>query len=177
MIKPDYMKQRAVWLSEFIGNNKMEGVEVGVLRGPTFKSLMITCPNLTLTGVDTFIPDKVWKSQEIKNSEDMLKIKPLYWYQELLDFCEDYNGRAKIIRNFSNQAVNEFKDESLDFVFIDASHDFESVNEDIYNWKDKVKKGGMVSGHDIDLLQVRMAVSNHNTNFQTGPDNVWWWIK
>ena len=171
------MKQRAVWLSEFIGNNKMEGVEVGVLRGPTFKSLMITCPNLTLTGVDTFIPDKVWKSQEIKNSEDMLKIKPLYWYQELLDFCEDYNGRAKIIRNFSNQAVNEFKDESLDFVFIDASHDFESVNEDIYNWKDKVKKGGMVSGHDIDLLQVRMAVSNHNTNFQTGPDNVWWWIK
>ena len=177
MIKPDYMKQRAIWLSEFIGNNKMEGVEVGVLRGPTFKSLMITCPNLTLTGVDTFIPDKVWKSQEIKNSEDMLKIKPLYWYQELLDFCEDYNGRAKIIRNFSNQAVNEFKDESLDFVFIDASHDFESVNEDIYNWKDKVKKGGMVSGHDIDLLQVRMAVSNHNTNFQTGPDNVWWWIK
>lgn len=177
MIKPDYMKQRAVWLSEFIGNNKMEGVEVGVLRGPTFKSLMITCPNLTLTGVDTFIPDKVWKSQEIKNPEDMLKIKPLYWYQELLDFCEDYNGRAKIIRNFSNQAVNEFKDESLDFVFIDASHDFESVNEDIYNWKDKVKKGGMVSGHDIDLLQVRMAVSNHNTNFQTGPDNVWWWIK
>ena len=97
--------------------------------------------------------------------------------EELLDFCKDYDGRANLIRNFSNQAVNEFEDESLDFVFIDASHDFHSVNEDIYLWKNKVNKGGMVSGHDIDLLQVKMAVSNHKTRFETGPDNVWWWIK
>ena len=177
MIRPDYMRQRAVWLSEFIGNNKMKGVEVGILKGPTFKSLMITCPNLTLTGVDTFIPDIIWKSRKIKDTKELLQIEPGYWYQELLDFCKDYDGRANLIRNFSNQAVNEFEDESLDFVFIDASHDFHSVNEDIYLWKNKVKKGGMVSGHDIDLLQVRMAVSTHNTNFKIGPDNVWWWTK
>ena len=45
-------------------------------------------------------------------------------------------------------AVKDFKDESLDFVYIDANHGYESTKEDIREWSKKVKKGGIVSGHD-----------------------------
>ena len=59
----------------------------------------------------------------------------------------------------------------------DASHDYDSVNEDIRLWKSKVKKGGFVAGHDIDMLEVRMAVQEHNINYDTTVDNVWYWRK
>ncbi|MDO8578305.1 MAG: class I SAM-dependent methyltransferase [Dehalococcoidales bacterium] len=41
-----------------------------------------------------------------------------------------------------------FKDESLDLVFIDADHRYTPVKNDILAWLPKVKKGGIVSGHD-----------------------------
>ena len=55
---------------------------------------------------------------------------------------------ATLIKKFSMDAVKDFADGSLDFVYIDANHDFDFVMEDIINWAKKVKKGGMVSGHD-----------------------------
>jgi len=53
-----------------------------------------------------------------------------------------------IIRKTSMDAVHYFKDESLDFVYIDGDHSFKHIAEDIYEWTWKVRKGGVVSGHD-----------------------------
>ncbi len=39
-------------------------------------------------------------------------------------------------------------DESLDFVYIDADHRFDYVMEDLIAWGRKVRKGGIISGHD-----------------------------
>ena len=46
------------------------------------------------------------------------------------------------------EAVEDFKNESLDFVYIDANHEFRYIAEDLAEWTKKVKKGGIVSGHD-----------------------------
>jgi hypothetical protein len=54
----------------------------------------------------------------------------------------------KIIRKTSMDALTDFKNESLDFVYIDGDHTFPHIAEDIYEWTKKVKKGGIVSGHD-----------------------------
>ena len=48
----------------------------------------------------------------------------------------------------SEEAVKHFDDETLDAVFIDLTHTYEAVKEDIQLWMPKVKKGGIISGDD-----------------------------
>ena len=48
----------------------------------------------------------------------------------------------------SVSASKLYKDESLDFVFIDADHTYEAVLNDIHHWFPKVKRGGHMGGHD-----------------------------
>lgn len=75
--------------------------------------------------------------------------------QKRLDFLYEHTKRAlaeypsiEIIRKTSMEAVEDFADESLDFVYIDANHEFRYIAEDISEWAKKVRKGGIVSGHD-----------------------------
>ena len=49
-------------------------------------------------------------------------------------------------------ALADFEDESLDFVYIDGDHNFRFIAEDIYEWPKKVKKGGVIAGHDYTTL-------------------------
>ena len=139
--------------------------------------LVNSCPKLTLIGVDVFYHDKDWKAKNITTTEELLAQPAVPWYNDLLEFCKKYPQRAILMRDFTQLAALKVEDDSLDFVFIDASHDEDSVKKDIEAWTPKVKKGGMISGHDIDQLPVKMAVNYYNFNHTTGPDNVWWYIK
>jgi predicted O-methyltransferase YrrM len=51
-------------------------------------------------------------------------------------------------RCFSVEAAAAFADQSVDFVFIDATHTLEDVSQDIASWWPKVKAGGLIAGHD-----------------------------
>ena len=173
-----YQNHRALWLERMVKeNNFSRGAEIGVLRGPTYKHLLNNCPHLTLIGVDIFYDDKLWKSSPIetrvKTTEDLLKLPTTPWYHELLEFSNNIGPRAILYRDLSNKAHSKVKDESLDFVFIDAGHTEQSVLEDIKCWDPKVKKGGIVAGHDIDWMGVRMAVSNKYIKYETAQDNCW----
>lgn len=55
---------------------------------------------------------------------------------------------CEVIRKRSAQAITDFKDESLDFVYIDGDHRYPFVLEDVREWSKKVRKGGCISGHD-----------------------------
>lgn len=45
------------------------------------------------------------------------------------------------------------RDRKADLVFIDANHDYESVLEDIEIWYPKVKRGGILVGHDYGVFE------------------------
>ena len=64
------------------------------------------------------------------------------------------------IESDSSLAADRFEDESIDFVFIDAAHDFESVSRDIRSWYPKVKPGGVIAGHDIGWSGLFAAVQS-----------------
>ena len=52
------------------------------------------------------------------------------------------------IKSESVAAASKYKDESLNFVFIDANHVYEAVKDDLNAWYKKVGHGGFLAGHD-----------------------------
>ena len=52
------------------------------------------------------------------------------------------------IQGKSLDAVSMFEDESIDFIFIDASHEYKDVLSDITSWYPKLKPGGLIAGDD-----------------------------
>jgi predicted O-methyltransferase YrrM len=53
-----------------------------------------------------------------------------------------------IVQADSARAAEQYRDESIDFVFIDADHSGKAVVRDTLAWLDKIKKGGIIAGHD-----------------------------
>ena len=72
---------------------------------------------------------------------------------------EGLSDLISIIKNESSVSSSFFADGYFDVVFIDASHDYESVKRDITSWLPKVRKGGLIGGHDYsDSEGVRKSV-------------------
>jgi hypothetical protein len=59
-----------------------------------------------------------------------------------------HGARSEILRLTSLEAAERVADRTLDFVYIDARHDYDSVLEDLAAWYTKVRPGGIVAGHD-----------------------------
>lgn len=115
------------------------GAEIGVKQGNFSLYLCKGIPDLGLYCVDAWesYSDYVVDGNQ-EEQDQALKIA-----QEKLK-----GYRVKFIRKMSMDAVKDFADSSLDFVYIDANHEFDFVMEDIIEWSKKVRKGGIVSGHD-----------------------------
>jgi predicted O-methyltransferase YrrM len=59
-----------------------------------------------------------------------------------------------------------FTAEQIDFIFIDAAHDYQSVTNDIVSWKPKMKPNGIMAGHDFDWPGVNRAVREQFSKFE-----------
>lgn len=113
-----------------------KGAEIGVCKGQFSKVMLEKIPDLTLYCVDPWCAyDRL--PQERATARFEIALERLKRYP-----------RAKIIRKTSMGALEDVEDNSLDFVYIDGMHDFDHVMMDLICWSKKVKKGGIVSGHD-----------------------------
>lgn len=105
-----------------------------------------------------------WFNSELIKNKDWL-------YSEFLKNIGPVKDLINPIRKTSLEAASMYEDESLDFVFIDAAHDYENVKQDILAWLPKVKKGGVIAGHDYSSFPgVRQAVDeifNHKIVSET----------
>lgn len=95
-------------------------------------------------------------------------------------FDEKFKNNKKIIKikEYSWNAINNFQDESIDFIYIDGNHQYDAVKKDLELYYPKIKNGGIISGHDYCLYWngVKKAVDEFFKNkfsFVTFSDNSW----
>ena len=90
-----------------------------------------------------------------------------YGHEKQLRTVMQHIGRAglgadiELVPVSSAEATCRFPDLHFDFVFIDASHQYEPTKTDIIMWYRKLKEGGYLAGHDYNSLEglgVKQAV-------------------
>ena len=118
------------------------GAEVGVYKGEYTEKFCRE--GLTMYGIDPWFP---FKGQ---GRTQWLKERQAFLYGHTLRVLAKYieKGTCTIMRKSSMEGVKAFKNNSLDFVYIDGDHRFKFIAEDIYEWIWRVRKGGVISGHD-----------------------------
>jgi predicted O-methyltransferase YrrM len=117
------------------------GAEIGVETGKYSESLLRKIPDLKLYSVDC------WETMIDYRSD--LKERTKRYEAEAREKLAPYGDRSVIVKKYSMDAVEDFDDNSLDFVFIDGNHDFRNCADDIAEWSKKVRVGGIISGHDF----------------------------
>jgi len=124
------------WLADemhyFHAGAPVHGVEVGVYAGQSAAYLAVELSNLGVPArldlVDTF-------------DGGVLTVL------DALEPVKHVIGQAHV--GCSWEMVRHYADASLDWVFIDADHAYESVRKDIDAWLPKVRTGGIIAGHDF----------------------------
>ena len=102
-------------------------------------------------------------------------------FEEFKENIKPFSDFLTVIPSLSENAVECFEDEELSFIFIDASHHYEDVKKDIQLWLPKLKKNGIIAGHDYFTHVhpgVKQAVDECILYVETVRDqNVWWYWK
>jgi len=124
------------------------GAEIGVHTGTFSRTLCDENPVLRLHCVDP------WRSYEgyVDYSDQAALDRAFSTARKLLQY-----NPVTFIRMFSRDALEQFRDGSLDFVYIDANHELSHVVFDLVHWSKKVRIGGIIAGHDY-----KQPVNAHN---------------
>lgn len=136
-------------------------VEVGCWKGKSLCYLLVEAKNsgkyFNIYGVDHF-QGSVGEDKLIKEAQN----------QDIRDQCIQNCSRAYPLLSYQHIeliclpsifAADGFWDATVDFVFLDASHDYDSVKADIQAWLPKIKPGGLLAGHDAGSPGVACAVA------------------
>lgn len=124
------------------------GVELGVNEGGYSNFLLEHSKLKKLYSIDSWSLDynstlaATFKSWAIKHGE----IEEAE--RKTREVLSKHGSRSEIIKGNSFDAVDQFEDNSVDFVFFDAGHRFSGFALDMMKWFPKIKVGGVIAGHD-----------------------------
>ena len=141
-------------------------VEIGSWKGKSSAYMAVEIANSNKK-IDFYCVDTWEGSIEHAGMEELPRL-----YDIFIDNMRPVESYYFPLKLKSIEAVSKFEDKSLDFVFIDASHEYEDVKNDIIAWLPKVKPGGVLAGHDyyIDGYDwfpgVKQAVNELLINFE-----------
>ena len=139
------------WLAGPLGYSGA-GVELGVKQGEFAESVLDAWPACAAyTLVDPWIHQESYT--DVANVADG---KHSEFMAEALKRTARFGGKVRVMRNFSFQAAAAFDDCSLDYVYVDAVHDYEGARRDLQDWWPKLRPGGIMAGHDY-LDQINVA--------------------
>lgn len=130
-------------------------VEVGAWKGRSAAYMAVNIINsgksIRFDVVDT------WLGSGAEHDHDQ-DLKDGRLYEVFLEHVAPVLDHINPVRATSAEAAAGYEDASLDLVFIDAAHDYDSVCSDIRAWLPKVKPGGYIGGDDHAHEPVSRAV-------------------
>ena len=135
-------------LAQFMGEMGFKtGAEIWVLKGDYSQVLCHYIPGLKLKMIDPWIPfgRNYGTKARIEGCMERAKVK-----------TQGFD--VEFIRKKSLEAVVDIPNGSLDFVYIDEMHEFDPVMMDLIQWSPKVRKGGIVAGHDYSNIYFQFGV-------------------
>ncbi len=120
-------------------------VEVGSWLGCTARVMADNTDGIVYA-VDT------WQGGTDVSSVAQLQAGPADWVFEAFKANTADLTNLRIVRLDSLEAAEMFRTAGVafDLIFIDASHDYESVKADILAWRPLLAPGGVLCGHDFD---------------------------
>lgn len=116
--------------------------EIGSGRGGSISTIGLANPSANLINIDRF------SSYDEETHTGTNYDYPGFTYSGFLKNIEPFNLKLKTIRKWSDDAVNDIEDKSLDMIFIDGNHGYEYCKRDIINYAPKLKEKGIMCGHD-----------------------------
>ncbi|MDA8268762.1 MAG: class I SAM-dependent methyltransferase [Actinomycetota bacterium] len=144
------------------------GAEIGVQTGLFSHYLLTYWGGRRLLSIDP------WEHASADEYEDIANVNQAVQDERYRETCQRlaiFGNRSVVVRARSTEAALDVDDGSLDFVYLDARHDYDSVLEDLRSWVRKVRPGGIIAGHDYvdgDLPEgkfgVRGAVDEYFTD-------------
>lgn len=142
---------RTLILDKLIKENGFKSVvELGVYDGKNLIYLAKNNPQTNFVGID------LWKHFD---SDRINTLKP----KNQSDWDDLYNlliletksiQNLRLIRSDTIEAADTFENLSIDLIFVDASHDYRDVKNDILTWLPKISTTGIISGHDYGLQYI-----------------------
>ena len=137
-------------LKQLRGKRGLVGAEIGVDQGHHAYAILNELDIAKLFLIDPYSR----YSDKIKASQARLTDR----FHTSVKFLSRYNKKVAWLRMQSSQAAALIADNSLDFVYIDGSHERDLVKQDFELYYDKVKPGGLVAGHDYTLHEANNQV-------------------
>jgi hypothetical protein len=122
------------------------GVEVGVKSGAFSELLLDAWKGRRLISVDPWAAAA--EGDRYVNLDNVAQAEHDALHAETLRRLARFGERSSVWRMTGEEAARAIPNHSLDFVYLDARHDYESVRDDLAAWFEKVRPGGIAAGHD-----------------------------
>lgn len=129
---------------ELFGESPISVVEVGTYKGNNAVSIL---KNLNVNKIYLVDP---WEEHESysKTEPDKTNKKLSYAEKEARKRLKKFTERAVFVKKYSDNALNDLPGHH-DFIYIDGDHSYIQSKKDMKRYFSKVKKGGILGGHDI----------------------------
>jgi hypothetical protein len=115
-------------------NNYRHVAEIGVRRG-WFSDWLLNNTQATVFSIDCWVDGTENIETEATLNETIERLYP-------------HGRRSIIIKGFSEDVQDFFREDCLGLIYIDALHEYNAIRNDIRSWWPKLKRGGCMSGHD-----------------------------
>ncbi len=136
-----YFKRYEILAKLINDNNFKTYIEVGVWEGETPRYLIKNTELDKLILVDSYSKDS-----EMSNYGDVIQAQ-----DKVIDLMTANTKKVVPFFTSSESASKLIKDNSIDIIFLDADHAYESVKQDIELWYPKLKKDGILAIHDYQI--------------------------